>query len=185
MSNEEYLNGIIAKVKKMNDGDDMGAEKDIKNAIKIIERSVMEHEDDNLFDMLYNLMDNDTKERLRSLEYNSCHCPYIPAFITTALVGYDGVHTMEDSEMWPVLVSEANVSIRVAIEDPHSLESIAETYNELMNKVLDYYEEIRDIYRDHRNMKTIIRLLKEENPDVDWDNLNPKQLIREIKGLGL
>lgn len=112
---------------------------------------------------LYCLLDDETKKRYEEFETFTVgnrtirvkDCRYIPVldFLEAKaekIETYDGW----DTELTTFLTMNSNVnpnpSISAEIKDPNSLRSIAIAYNKMVNNAMDFYDEMRDMYRSYR-----------------------------------
>lgn len=188
ISNDRLIESIVAKVKKMNDGDDMNVENELYYALDRVESASTTGDDYDLGSNLYWLLDGKTKERLRSFSHDrftytshpwTAQCKYLPDGFLCATVGLK----VYDEVAYPALISNANPNISVEISDPHSLQSIGEAYENLMNDVMNYYGELKEMQFAHRYMKSLLGILKKKNPDADWEHFSPRRIIEEIKNI--
>lgn len=111
---------------------------------------------------LYCLLDDETKKRYEAFQtfvvgnrtIRVEDCRYIPVrdFLEAKA---EKIETSDDSELTTFLTmdSNANPDISAEIKDPNSLRSIAIAYNKMVNNAMDYYDEMRDMYRSYRAEK--------------------------------
>ena len=195
MTNEEFLDSIVAKVKKENDGIDIVATVEIEYAMQQIRRAADLGEEEDLERGLYWLLDDTTKRRLENFSVITVgskknrwdNCKYLSDGngIIDAIVKEDDFAEMDtmDSPTYLSLVSKANPDIRVSLEEPDSLEFIALSYNILINKVLDYYKELREAYKAKMYMAELLDELKTIAPNVRWGSKKPREIISAIKAM--
>lgn len=196
-SNEEIIERIASRAVKeaVGLGDAHGREiaENIKKAMESIKEAAGTGERIDLYDSLYWLLYRDTRDRLHSFDHDrftytsrpwTAHCKYMPSDTLSVSAGTDGDRPADgEDEDWPVLISQANPKIRAVIHDIDSLRSIAEAYNDLVNDVIIYYEELKEMYFSRYYMKSLISGLKKENPDADWEHFSPSRMIAEMKKL--
>ena len=158
----------------------------VNNAMDFYDAST--GDDYDLGSNLYWLLDGKTKERLRSFSHDrftytshpwTAQCKYLPDGFLCATVGLK----VDDEVAYPALISNANPNLSVEISDPHSLQSIGEAYESLMNDVIDYYGELKEMQFAHTYMKSLLGILKKKNPDADWEHFSPRRIIEEIKNI--
>lgn len=175
ISNDRLIETIVSKVKRMNDGDAMNVENELYYALDRIESTPRTGDDYDLGSNLYWLLDAKTQERLRS--FDQVKCKYMPENFLCATVALKGYN----EDVYTALVSNANPNISVEIYDPMSLQSIGEAYENLMNDVMNYYQELKDMQLTRMYLQSFHGLLKKKYPDVDWDHMTPRIMFEAIK----
>lgn len=152
---------------------------------------------DYVYDFLCNLLDDETRKRYEefktvvvgSRRISVEKCKYIPVndFLNAKVEKkeeYDGWNTQLTTFLTMDTNVNTNPGISVEIKDPKSLRSVAVAYNQMVNDAMDFYDEMREMYRSNEYMADLLRRLDRENPDVDWKSLTPKKIIEEIKKMG-
>lgn len=185
ISDDSLLESIISKIRKENDGDDLGAADELDCGLNDISDAYGIEDRSDIGTSLYWLLDDETKDRLRSFSHDrftytslpwTAQCKYMASDFLGVTAGF-----ISDAEHRFVLTSKANPNISVELDDPRSVKCIASAYNRLMNEVMDFYGELKEMQFAYGYMKSLIGLLKEKNPDADWEHFSPSRLIEEIK----
>lgn len=153
---------------------------------------------DYVYDFLWSLLDDETRKRYeefktvvvgsRRISVERCKSIPVNDFRDAKLEKketYDGWNTQLTTFLTMDTNVNPNPSISAEIKDPNSLRSVAVAYNQMVNDAMDFYDEMREMYRSKQYMADLLRRLDRENPDVDWKSLSPKEMIDKLKGLGL
>lgn len=134
---------------------------DLDFVMRMIKKLSKDGDCEYLFDILCCMLDDETKKRYdefktftvgnRTIRVKDCR--YIPV-LDFLEAKAKKIETFDDGELTTYLTMDSKVNpnpaISAEIKDPNSLRSIAIAYNKMVNNAMDFYDEMRDMYRSYR-----------------------------------